>query len=192
MSIERVLIWSVDPRVPTAYGQQCGLLALELRNLGYEVSIGAIGQKAKDRGRPWKSIPVRFVGGRGTHGSDVLAAEVARAKADLVLLLLDSFMVDARVVGALDCTVAYWCPVDAIDPGGGLPVLYKGMLQLAPKAVPIAMSRWAQKMFKHDGHNALYVPHMIDTDVFIPACQDHRNYFRSQHRIDPDAFVITM
>jgi glycosyltransferase involved in cell wall biosynthesis len=187
--VVKILLWSVDPRVPTAYGQQCGLLALELRKLGHKVSIGAIGQRLKDRGRPWKSIPVRFVGGRGTHGSDVLAAEVARCKADLVLTLCDSFMIDARVLGSLDCRVAFWAPVDAIDPGGGLPVLYKGMMQLAPKAVPIAMSRWAQKMFEHDGYEALYVPHMIDVSVFRPM---DRAALRAAHGIPEDAFVITM
>jgi glycosyltransferase involved in cell wall biosynthesis len=187
--IERILIWGVDPRVNTGYGQQSGLLALELRKLGYQVSIGAIGQKAKDRGKPWKSIPVRFVGGRGTHGSDVLDFEVRRCKADLVLTLCDSFMIDARVLGSLDCRVAFWAPVDAIDPGGGVPVLYRGMLRLAPKAVPIAMSRWAERMFRRDGHEPLYVPHMLDVSVFRPM---DRAALRAARGIDPDAFVITM
>jgi glycosyltransferase involved in cell wall biosynthesis len=188
----RILIWSVDPRVPTAYGQQCGLLALELRKLGHRVTIGAIGQKAKDRGKPWKSVPVRFVGGHGTHGSDVLAAEVARCKADLLLLLLDSFMVDAHVIASLGCKVASWCPVDAFNmTDGGLPVLYRGMLKIAPEMVPIAMSRFGERMFRHDGFEPLYVPHMINTDVFRPM-PERRAGLRAACGIDPDAFVITM
>ena len=198
MAIKNITIWGVDPRVTTAYGQQCGLLALELRKLGYTVSIAAIGAKLKDQGRPWKSIPVRFVGGRGTHGGDVLGPVARQFKADLVLMLFDSFMMDARAVNALTLegtAVAYWCPVDAFNMAdGGLPLLYQGMLALAPRAVPIAMSRFGERMFRHDGHDPLYVPHMIDTDVFRPAVtnDEDREYMRWAHGIPADAFVITM
>lgn len=195
MAIKNITIWGVDPRVTTAYGQQCGLLALELRKLGYNVSIAAIGAKLKDQGRPWKSIPVRFVGGRGTHGGDVLAPVARQFKADLVLMLFDSFMMDARAVNALTLegtAVAYWCPVDAFNMAdGGLPLLYQGMLALAPRAVPIAMSRFGERMFRHDGHDPLYVPHMIDTTVFRPM-NDPPGAARAVYGIPKDAFVITL
>lgn len=188
----KILIWSVDPRVRTAYGSQCGMLALELQRLGHEVSIGAIGAKLEHQGKPWKGIPVRFVGGRGTHGSDVLAAEVRRTKADALLTLCDSFMINAHVLAALDCTVASWCPVDAFSTvDGRLPPLYRGMLGIAPNVVPIAMSRWAERMFRHDGYEALYVPHSVDTDVFKPM-PERRAGLRAACGIDQDAFVITM
>lgn len=193
VAIQRIVIWSVDPRVPTAYGAQCGLLALELRRLGYDVTIAAIAARPKDTGRPWKSIPVTSVSD-GRHGATRLAHVTERARADLVLMLFDSFMIDARAVDALpeSVKVAYWCPVDASHVhSGGLPVLYRGMLQLAPRAVPVAMSRFGEAMFRHDGFGqVLYVPHMIDTGVFAPAAD--RAALREQHGIDPDAFVITI
>lgn len=193
VAIQRIVIWSVDPRVRTAYGTQCGLLALELRRLGYEVSIAAIAARPKDIGRPWKSFPV-FNVSDGQHGATRLAHVTGRARADLVLMLFDSFMIDARAVDALPdrVKVAYWCPVDASHVhSAGLPVLYRGMLQLAPRAVPVAMSRFGEAMFRHDGFGqVLYVPHMIDTAVFAPAAD--KIALREQHGIDPYAFVITI
>jgi glycosyltransferase involved in cell wall biosynthesis len=191
MSIRNVLIWSVDPRVRTGYGIQCGLLALELRAAGYHVTIGAIAAAEKNRNRPWKSIPVYYVGGRGTHGADVLAATAERFNADLVLFLFDSFMIDARAIDALpeQMKAACWCPVDAFNVRGGLPVLYRGMLRLAPRAVPLAMSRFGEQLFRDDGFDPLYVPHMIDTSVFRPMDQAE---LRAEHGVPAGAFVITL
>lgn len=190
--IERILIWSVDPRAPTAYGQQCGLLAEALKAAGYDVAIGAMVARPKDEGRPWHSIQVWSVRD-GQHGATHLKAKIRRHHADLVLMLFDSFMLDARLVNEVTeegCRVGYWAPVDGINVrSGGLPILYRGMLRLAPRAVPIAMSRFGERLFREDGFDPLYVPHMLD-----PAFYETYDKvgLREDAGIPADAFVITL
>lgn len=195
MSIERILIWSVDPRAPTAYGQQCGLLADALKDAGYDVAIGAMVSRAKDQGRPYHSMPVYNVKD-GQHGATHLKAKIRRHRADLMLLLCDSFMLDARLLNEVTeegCRVAFWAPVDAFNVHAkGLPVLYRAFCRLAPRAVPIAMSRFGKRLFRHDGFDPLYVPHMIDTRIFAPLSPGAKAFQREEHDIDPGAFVITL
>lgn len=195
MSIERVLIWSVDPRAATAYGQQCALLADNLTAAGYQVAIGAMASKPKHKGRPYHGLTVWDVKD-GQHGATHLKAKIRRHAAQLLILLCDSFMLDARLLNEVTeegCTVAFWAPVDAFNVrGGGLPILYRAFCKLAPKAVPIAMSRFGEQLFQEDGFAPLYVPHMIDTDIFKPAGEWDRAAARNEAGIDLDAFVITM
>ena len=192
MSIERILIWSVDPRAPTAYGQQCALLADALKAAGYDVGIGAMVSRPKDEGRPYHGMPVWSVKD-GRHGATHLKAKIRRHRADAVILLCDSFMLDARLIGEVTeegTRLAFWAPVDAFNVrSGGAPILYRAMLQLAPKAVPIAMSRFGERLFHEDGFDPLYVPHMIDTDIFRPM---DKAALREAHGIPADAFVITL
>jgi glycosyltransferase involved in cell wall biosynthesis len=190
--IERILIWSVDPRAPTAYGQQCGLLADALTAAGYDVAIGAMVARPKDEGRPWHGMQVWSVRD-GRHGATHLKAKIRRHRADLVLMLFDSFMLDARLVNEITeegCAVGYWAPVDGVNVRcGGLPILYRGMLRLAPRAVPIAMSRFGERLFREDGFDPLYVPHMLD-----PAFYESydKAELREDSGIPADAFVITL
>jgi glycosyltransferase involved in cell wall biosynthesis len=178
VSIERILIWSVDPRAPTAYGQQCALLADALKAGGYDVAIGAMVSRAKDQGRPYHSMPVYDVKD-GQHGATHLKAKIRRHRADLI----------GEVTGE-GTRLGFWAPVDAFNVrSGGLPVLYRGMLKLAPRAVPIAMSRFGERLFLEDGFSPLYVPHMIDTDIFRPM---DKTALREAHGIPADAFVITL
>ena len=201
MSIERILIWSVDPRAPTAYGQQCALLADALKDAGYQVAIGAMVSRPKDKGRAYHGITVYDVRD-GQHGATRLKAKIRRHQADVLIVLCDSFMIDAHLIDEVTregCKVAYWCPVDGFNVrNGGLPILYRAMLTIAPLAVPIAMSRFGERAFRCDGFDPLYVPHMIDTDLFRPAAPGFANLatirgaLRTDAGIDPDAFVITL
>lgn len=190
MSIERILIWSVDPRAATAYAEQCGQLALALKARGYDVAIGAMASKPKDAGRPYHGMTVWDVKD-GQHGATHLKAKIRRHRADLVLLLCDSFMLDARLINEVTregCRFAYWAPVDAFNVrSGGLPVMYRAFATLAPRAVPIAMSRFGERLFREDGFSPLYVPHMINMDIFKPM---DRAALRAEHGIPADAFVV--
>lgn len=201
MTVEQVLIWSVDPRAPTAYGQQCALLADALKAEGYKVAIGAMVSRAQDKGRPYHGMTVYDVRD-GQHGATHLKAKLRRHMAQLLIVLCDSFMIDAHLIDEVTrdgYRVAYWCPVDGYNVrNGGLPILYRAMLTIAPRAVPIAMSRFGERAFRHDGFDPLYVPHMIDTDLFRPFASSFdsvdavRGELRAAAGIDPDAFVITL
>ncbi len=195
MSIERILIWSVDPRARTAYAEQCALLADALKQAGYDVAIGAMAARPKDAGRPYHGMTVWNVKD-GQHGATHLKAKIRRHHADLVLLLCDSFMLDARLINEITeegCKLAFWAPIDAFNVrGGGLPILYRAFCKLAPKAVPIAMSRFGERLFREDGFDPLYVPHMIDTDIYRPFPIEEQVTLRAQYDIPHDAFVITL
>lgn len=192
MTIERIGILAPAPWITTAYGQQAAQLAAALKDEGYQVAIfayaGLLGTE-----RTWRGITV-YPAGRVKFGQDVVASHARRFGADLVLILTDSFALDPLIIQAMteERAVAYWCPIDAIamdaveDP---LPVLYQAVFMGAPAAVPIAMSRFGQRLLEQAGHDALYVPHMIDTDVFRP--QD-RAEVRARRGIPEDAFIIGM
>lgn len=196
MSIERVLLWSVDPRAATAYAEQCGQLALALKARGYDVAIGAMASKPKDAGRPWHGMTVWDVKD-GQHGATHLKAKIRRHRADLVILLCDSFMLNAPLVNEVTqegTRLAYWAPVDAFNVrSGGLPLMYRAFGRLAPRAVPVAMSRFGERLFRHDGFDPLYVPHMLNP-AFLkpPLTAEQRAWQRHLAGIPEDAFVITM
>ena len=57
------------------------------------------------------------------------------------------------------------------------------------KAAPIAMSRFGQAKFEEVGIQAMYVPHGVDTEMFVPVPQDR---CRDALKIDPDTFVVGM
>lgn len=155
----RILIHSNAPWSPSGYGQQTALLAPRLRRLGHEVAISAFyglhGSKLT-----WDGIDV-YPAGITPFGVDVVAGHAAMHKADLVLTLIDAWVMEPERWAAFPW--ASWTPIDhePVPP----PVAQK----MAACPFPIAMSRFGLEQLRELGHpRPLYAPHGYDPAVFKP------------------------
>jgi glycosyltransferase involved in cell wall biosynthesis len=100
---------------------------------------------------------------RDQSGNDILAARYDYHQADLLITLCDPFALHKCTPDLASRNVAHWFPVDC-DPMGELDVtvLREGM------GIPVAMSRFGQRVIRAEGGDPLYVPHGIDTALFSP------------------------
>jgi glycosyltransferase involved in cell wall biosynthesis len=100
---------------------------------------------------------------RDQSGNDILAARYDYHQADLLITLCDPFALHKCTPDLASRNVAHWFPVDC-DPMGELDVtvLREGM------GIPVAMSRFGQRVIRAEGGDPLYVPHGIDTALFTP------------------------
>lgn len=179
----RILIHSNSPWTNTGYGTQTAQLAPRLVSLGYEVIISAYWGLAAAQTN-WNGIPI-LPGGQGAYGEDIIAAHARNVRADLVITLMDVWVLDPAVIRELrqgGVTVAHWMPVDCKP----LSAMDEKYLRESG-GIPVAMSRYGQRELRKAGFEAFYVPHAIDTrNTFTP---DGAEEFRRQFGLQ-DRFVI--
>jgi glycosyltransferase involved in cell wall biosynthesis len=130
----------------------------------------------------WDGIPI-LPNGYDPYGNDILGAHAKSVGADLVLTIMDAWVIDPMQTQGLK--VANWIPIDCSP----LSVMDKRYLQ-SSGSIPVAMSKFGKRMLEDADFAALYVPHMIDVSVFSPP--DSRTRIRSELGIPEDAFVIAM
>jgi len=127
------------------------------------------------------------------YGANIIAAHAKAEKADLVVTLMDVWVLDPEVMGQLPWMA--WAPIDH-EP---VPPAVKGMLEVA--RWPVAYSKFGHKAMIDAGLAARYVPHGVDTECFKPA--EDRNVARAslaeginnQHGnpvVDEDTFIVVM
>lgn len=180
-----IMIHSNAPWVGSGYGTQCATLARELAKLGYRVVISAF-YGLQGAATTWEGLTV-LPGGREQYGADVLSKHAKSVQADLVILLMDAWVMPESAV--LECLmaripVAAWMPVDVEDELG---VQDQALLE-GTRLRPIAMSRHGLELIKAAGHTAaLYMPHMINLEIFREL---DRPLARSQMGVSPETFVV--
>jgi glycosyltransferase involved in cell wall biosynthesis len=177
----KILIHSNAPFVGTGYGTQTALLAPHLRDLGHEVFISAF-HGLSGASSLWEGIPV-LPAGYDPYGNDILNAHARAVQADLILTIMDAWVIDPAQLQGFK--VACWAPVDCSP----LSVMDRRFFQ-SSGAIPIAISKFGQRMFEDAGLSALYVPHGIDASIFRPP--DSRARVRAELGLPEDAFVIAM
>ena len=116
----------------------------------------------------WNGI-LTLPAGQDAYGSDVLAAHARHVKADLVLTIMDAWVLDRgqlrEIREGMGIPVLHWLPLDA-DP---ISVMDAESLK-ETGAIPVAMSQFGyRKLIEAGFANALYAPHAIDMSVFKPA-----------------------
>jgi len=138
---------------------QTAILALLLKAAGYDIIISSF---AGVQGSPllWNGISV-MPAGQDAYGSDIIPAHHYHAKADLVIALLDVWALNAEAVKGVP--IAAWMPVDTDRLADG-----DHNFLTVSGAIPIAMSRHGERLLREAGHNPVYVPHSVDTSVFLP------------------------
>jgi glycosyltransferase involved in cell wall biosynthesis len=184
------IMWSSNaPWSTSGYGQQTAMFVPRLQALGHEVAIscffGLEGGCIEWNGiRCYPTDASRF----GNHRLGEYVQHHAEGDRDncLVITLQDVWCLLAGVQNFKDIRFASWCPVDH-DP---IPPMVLDFLR-AVDAKTIAMTRFGQKRFEEEGIEAMYVPHGVPTDVFLPQ-PEMRSQYRQGLGIPDDAFVVGM
>lgn len=182
----KVLIASNAPWASTGYGTQTRQLAERLRDHGHEVGIFAFYGLAGSR-LDWNGIRV-YPGYSDPYGNDVLAQHAQThfggdVRGGLVITLIDAWVLNPGVIGQLNCLS--WTPVDHEPCPPRVVQALKGGGQ-----VPVAMTRFGERMLKDAGLSPVYAPHGIDTRTFRPL--EDRDACKAKHGIAPDRFVVGM
>lgn len=174
------IIWhSNAPFTNSAYGIQTALFVPRIAGLGHEVVISSPHSFA---GSPldWNGFQIIPAAG-DVMGNDIIAANYQYYRADLLITLCDVFGLGPSAPQLAGINVAHWTPVDCDPLGGGdLAVLRDGM------GIPIAMTRFGQRVMENEGLDPFYVPHGLDTKLYAPG---KREEVRATMAFG-DAFII--
>lgn len=177
----KILFHSNAPWNNSGYGKQTALFVPRIASLGHEVIISApysFGGNVLE----WNGFPV-LPCVRDTTGSDVIAANYEFFKADLMITLADPFGFMKCAGDLSQLNVAHWFPVDTDPLGeGDVTVLREGL------GIPLAMSRFGERVLRNEGADPLYVPHGIDTDLYCPGSP--ASYRDTVPQLTEDTFVI--
>lgn len=179
--MSRILWHSVAPWAGSGYGQQTRVFTPRLRDLGHHVAISAFwGLEGSILG--WDGMTVYPSDCK--FGARLLPAYAAQEEADLIITLLDVWVLNGKRLA--DLPLASWVPIDH-EPTP--PRVIEFFEQSGAR--PIAMSRFGERMLTDAGLDPVYVPHGIETDVFRPR-RDARRETRIKMGVPPDAFVVGM
>lgn len=179
----RVMWMSNAPWAGTGYGVQTKYVLHALQELGHEVSCFAF--YGLHGGRiPYDGYTVWPASDFDPWGSDVINAHVEQAQADVLVTLMDPFVLDVNVWSKLKVPWVAWVPIDCDTIG--FPTLDK--LKIIP--YPVAMSQHgAAQMREEDIMPAATIYHAVDTELFKPL---DKWECRRELGIDEDCFLIGM
>lgn len=166
---EMSILWhSNAPWVGSGYGTQSGLFGPAVRRLGYRVAFSAFyglkGRRLGWEGPDGEGYYVYPASDAPGHGNDVLQAHAHHwfnGGSGLVILLTDPWVLNPKICAALPMLA--WTPVDH-EP---LMPRTHNWLSLSG-AIPLAMSRFGERMMQDNGFSPFYVPHGFDANVFKP------------------------
>jgi len=183
----------VGPWAPTGYGQQTGINTPRIAQLGHDVALSIYygHQGSEIRWKGLRCLP----GYSANYGTDMLiqhalthfgaAEDPSLADASckgMIILLGDCWTFEVPLLDQM--SVACWVPVDHLT----LPDVTRRWFNVMG-AVPIAMSRFGERLLSDAGFSPQYVPHGIELDTFRPGDQQAA---RSSLGIPADAFVVGM
>jgi glycosyltransferase involved in cell wall biosynthesis len=175
------IIWhSNSPWNLTGYGIETALFVPRIAALGHEIVISAP-YTFSGAVLEWEGFKLLPAVGTPT-GCDVLDANYRFFGADLMITLSDPFGLLPAVEDLAQMNVAHWFPVDCSPVGQpDVAVLREGA------GIPVAMSRFGERMLRNEGADPLFVPHAVDTDLFSPGDPAP---FRDSIGAAPDTFVV--
>jgi glycosyltransferase involved in cell wall biosynthesis len=178
------LWYSNAPWVGTGYGQQTAIQVPRLQSLGHDVAVASFHGL---QGVPlqWGGMTVYPGSSEDSWAQDVMLGHYQQHKSDLLISLMDAWVLDPAKLNdqiVRGMRVAHWMPVDC-EPLGSLD---ERILEMCGGR-PIAMSRHGVRMLAK--FDPLYVPHSIDTNVFVPVSDEVRLQARSRGGF-ADKFVI--
>lgn len=176
------LVWhSNAPWNSSGYGVETALFVPRIASLGHEITIAS---PYTFSGAPleWNGFTV-LPCARDSAGNDTIVSTHEYFKADWTITLADPFGLLKAAETLSQVNVAHWFPVDCEPLGrGDVTVLREG------RGVPVAMSRFGERVLMNEGCEPLYVPHGVDTGVFRPG--DPHAYRETVPEISGDTFVI--
>jgi glycosyltransferase involved in cell wall biosynthesis len=182
MSDKARLLWhSNAPWSCTGYGSQTAIFAPKLAehyNLNISAFWGLEGNVV-----PWQGIPV-LPGMGSTYGNECISEHVkvsfGESRNGMIVTLMDVWVLDPALWSQFN--VASWVPVDHMPAPEPVVDFFTGS-----GAIPLAMSRFGERMLKDAGLDPIYVPHGIDTSIYKPV-----KGARDDTGFPKDAFVVGM
>ena len=160
----KIMIHANAPQASTGYGVQCALLVDRLIADGYEVAVSATWGQQGYVGQ-WHGVPI-YPQGYLVNSDDVITAHAAHffgGDPGWIIPLQDLWCLKNPELS--EYNVAAWCPVDhAPVPPDVLAFFHRN-----PEAVPIAMSRFGERLLFDVGLDPVYIPLSVDTNVYKPS-----------------------
>ena len=172
--------FSNSPWSPTGYGNQTRMFAGRLKDAGHEMTITAF-YGLEGGILHWNGIPV-YPRANHPYGQDIMFANAAHAKSDLIVALLDAWVLEPKNK-IKDIPLAMWYPVDS-EP---IPAAVAYKIEQAD--FRIAFSRFGEQQTNMAGMDCYYVPHGVDTKTYKPVPQAEA---REKLQIDDDVFLVGM
>jgi glycosyltransferase involved in cell wall biosynthesis len=160
----RILWLSNHSRVGTGYGNQTNLFTKAIKDAGHEIVIvpfyGLEGAPEYDH-----NGILNLPRAAQLYGNDIIQAHAKYTHAELVVTLIDPFVLDPSVYSQLPWVA--WSPIDSE------PILPANAQVLQSSKRVWAMSRHGERMLNAAGFaNVDYVPHGVDTNAFKPIARD--------------------
>jgi glycosyltransferase involved in cell wall biosynthesis len=175
----RILWHSNAPWTATGYGVQTRIFAPRIRDLGHEVAVSAFyGLEGATIG--WSGMKV-YPKAFHPYGMDVIGPHAKDHKADVVITLIDGWVMKHEKITSTGARWVPWFPVD-----------HEGVPQMVREAVkhswqPVVYARHAEQAAREAGLDPRYVPHGVDTSVYTP--MDQRKA-RVKLGLPEDAFIV--
>jgi len=176
----KIMWMSNAPWAPTGYGNQTQLFTPLIKNLGHEVAITAFyGLEGRIIDVNGIRVYPRY---KHPYGVDIVNAHANNYNADLVITLIDAWVIDPRAFNG-KAKWAAWFPVDSepLPPSVGRAVT--GAYRR------IVFSKFGEQMVHDAGLDCYYVPHGIDTKTFRPR---DRTAARHLSGLPNDRFLVGM
>lgn len=166
------------PWAGTGYGNQTRLFTPRIRDLGHDVSLTAF-YGLEGAILNWHGMRV-YPKAFHPYGQDIASAHAQHANADIMITLLDAWVCEPR-----NYKVKWipWYPVDMTP----LPPPIRENVEKAHAR--IVFSRFGEQMTREAGLDCYYVPHGVETNVFMPI---DRNKAREKVKFPKDAFIVGM
>lgn len=167
------------PWAQTGYGTQTRVNVPRIKAAGHDIQVAAL-YGLSGGILNWNNIPV-FPGAYHPYGQDIISAHSAGS--DIMISLMDAWVCEPEHYAPFVRWCA-WFPIDS-DP---LPPPVRVKVQQAYHR--IVMSKFGARMMDNAGiTDYSYIPHGIDTKVFIPV---DRVEARKKVELPADAFVVGM
>jgi len=169
------------PWAATGYGNQTKVFLPRLQNLGHKMSATAFyGLEGAILNMNGINI---YPKGYHPYGSDITAANAKMEKADIIISLIDTWVLNAGQMQLYNNRWIPWFPVDS-EP---LPPAVLDSTKEAYKR--IVFSHFAEQMLDQAGLDYYFVPHGIETEKLNPR---DRAESRKVLGISEDAYLVGM
>lgn len=174
----KVLFCSNSPHVSSGYGIPTKHVAQHLTNLGHEVAIQAF-YGVQGNALNWGDVTL-YPGQGHRYGADAIGAHARHFGAELVVTLIDNWVLPDRYGKEFDAPWLQWFPVD------GEPVPQKSVRMAKSAEYPAVFSMHGARTMKAAGVDVLYLPYGVDCSVFKPRDKQEA---RAELGLDPDVWL---
>jgi glycosyltransferase involved in cell wall biosynthesis len=171
---------------PSGYGVQGGSLLPRLQKLACVEDVRQLAWYGLQGGAMEVNGIKCYPGGFDPYGNDVIGPTAKDMNANLVITLIDAFVLQDVAQKVAPALFAPWFPIDH-DP---IPdAVLRG---IAGAYRPLVYSKWAAQMMAQRGLNCTYIPHGIEPAVMKILPAEERRKLRHEAGIPQDAFLAVM